>query len=100
MENLQGRQPRFTYRNGATIQWCRFFHHLTGMSQSAVSDSYRDVFEDRKVVVRVTNLPDLDDAQAVQNAASANSWAKDYIRYVRAGVKLCWSAPLVALHAS
>lgn len=42
-------------------------------------DSFPELFDDRKVVIRVTNLPDLNDPESVASSEITNLWAKDYI---------------------
>jgi len=45
-----------------------------------MANSFEDIFEKRRVVARISNLPDEDDENAVKEAQATNAWAKDYIR--------------------
>ena len=45
-----------------------------------MASSFEEVFGRRHVVARISNLPDPNDAAAVEEVAFTNRWAKDYIR--------------------
>jgi len=44
-----------------------------------VIGSFKELIDNRKVAMRVTNLPDMDDPESVAYSESVNGWAKDYI---------------------
>jgi len=45
-----------------------------------MASSYHEIFENRKVVARISNLPDERDETAMAEVEFTNAWAKDYIR--------------------
>jgi len=45
-----------------------------------MASSFQDVFVERQVVARISNLPDPEDTAAVDEVAWTNEWASDYIR--------------------
>jgi len=55
-------------------------YNWDALTFSPVVSVFDEIFEERQVVIRVSNLPDLDNADSVHEVEIYNDWAKDYIR--------------------